>query len=320
MTVDAVSSVSLYPIKSCQAASVDGELPHTLGAGPGGLSAYGVRDREYVLAEANPLDDGSLLFISQRGWGENGRLVREHKGDSQLASVQTDITKEAVTVSSVVGSLVLSNRYEHTGDTVDVRIHSSVLPRAIDQGTEPADYFSEILGRSVRLLRANRSLRRLLPKMYRRFGASNEVAGGDGFPILLTNEASLRSLHRQNGLAPGTVPMSRYRPNVVVAGDVWPAFTEDYIEQVRIGEVRMFIMKACARCPIPNIDQATGEITGGGLTILRQRQGYTDDPKKPHVYFGQNATLELKHGATVSVNDPVTVLKASMQPNFSPVH
>ena len=110
----------------------------------------------------------------------------------------------------------------------------------------------------------------------------------DGYPMLVISEASLQDLNEKlqaQGRTP--LPMNRFRPNIVITGI--GAFEEDYAEALRIGAAKLKPVKPCPRCPIPSIDQATGEIGPDPLDILRT---YRVNPKVDGgITFGMNAIL-----------------------------
>ena len=86
-----VSSVNIYPIKSCQSATVNGEQPRSLGVGLTGFEVEGIVDRQFLICEPNG------LFVSQRGQDENKSLI--HATDRMLATVQTDIQKDHLNIT-----------------------------------------------------------------------------------------------------------------------------------------------------------------------------------------------------------------------------
>ena len=106
-------------------------------------------------------------------------------------------------------------------------------------------------------------------------------------------------------LAP-QVPMNRFRPNLVVKGS--EPFAEDTWKRVRIGRTVFHVVKPCARCPIPTIDQETGirhssEPTRTLSTFRQARRG-----GKNKILFGQNLIAE-QAGETVRVGDEVEILE-----------
>jgi uncharacterized protein YcbX len=144
-----------------------------------------------------------------------------------------------------------------------------------------------------------------------------QVALSDGFPILITSEESLEDLNnrleskgndngnsKDNGDGAGNgksennhakrLPMSRFRPNIVVKG-LNKAFDEDEWKAIQIGGKNgpiFHIVKGCPRCKQSCTDQMTGErdIDSEPLKTLKDFRalGQNDDD----VYFGQNVVLQ----------------------------
>ena len=79
------------------------------------------------------------------------------------------------------------------------------------------------------------------------------VSFADGYPILMANNASLNDL---NSKLTSPIEMNRFRPNIVVEGDV--PFAEDNWKRIKIGDLTFKVAKKCARCHVINIDQDTG--------------------------------------------------------------
>jgi uncharacterized protein YcbX len=126
-----------------------------------------------------------------------------------------------------------------------------------------------------------------------------EIAFADGYPLLLISDSSLTELNRR---LPEALPMDRFRPNVVI--EHAEPFAEDAWATVDLGDVRVDVLKPCARCAITRVDQATG-IRGDGEPL---RTLGTFRKAKGGVMFGQNAA----HRTTgeLAVGDAVTVRMA----------
>ena len=125
----------------------------------------------------------------------------------------------------------------------------------------------------------------------------DRVAFSDGFPFLLIAENSLNALNTAMQL---TLPMSRFRPNLVVSG--CGAYEEDTWREIAIGEITFRLPKPCSRCAVPAIDQETAAIGKEPLTTLNRTRKW-----QHKVYFGQNA-LHNSLGV-LSVGDSVTILE-----------
>ena len=98
-----------------------------------------------------------------------------------------------------------------------MRVWDDEVP-AFDMGDVAAQWFSDFLGRKLRLVRFDPEHRRL---------SSLEWTGGveapnqfsDGFPLLVASEGSLAELNRRLAAAGhGPVGIERFRPNIVLAG------------------------------------------------------------------------------------------------------
>lgn len=308
MVIDRVTDVNFYPLKSAHAATVDGEVPVTLPVGQTGFEVNGIRDRDFVL-----FDPADNCFVSQRGWDTRRKL--RHKTDRQLAAVCLDVQSDHMLVSSSIGQIELANA-PASGRRMSLDIFNKQLP-VIEQSRDSSHYFSTLLGREVMLVRTDHERLRVLPDHYRREGAYNQVAGADGFPFLMVSETSLASAHQHSGLEQGTVPINRYRGSVVIAGNGLGAFGEDFINgqaKFHIGDIGVWAVKACSRCPIPNNDQESGRVAGGGLRVLRGRMGriFTGEVG---AFFGQNLTHA--NEGFISVGDPVIVEIMSPTPNVA---
>lgn len=131
----------------------------------------------------------------------------------------------------------------------------------------------------------------------------DRVSLADGYPLLLANTASLDAVNDwlvEAGEEP--VPMTRFRPNLVVAGA--PAWAEDdwLGGRLRIGEVTFRAAKSCARCVVTTIDQETGERTGQPLKMLGRHRRYDDG-----LLFAINLIPDEPLGV-LRVGDPVSLV------------
>ena len=131
----------------------------------------------------------------------------------------------------------------------------------------------------------------------------DRVSFADGFPLLLANESSLSALNDwlvSAGDEP--VPMTRFRPNLVVAGarpwaeDTWLG------KRLRIGEVLFRAANACARCLVTTIDQETGEKGREPLRALGRHRRMDGG-----LLFAINLIPDSSSGV-VRVGDPVSVV------------
>ncbi|MFF4116932.1 MOSC domain-containing protein [Streptomyces sp. NPDC001714] len=129
------------------------------------------------------------------------------------------------------------------------------------------------------------------------------VSFADGYPLLVTTQASLDALNslivRGEHPDEGPLPMDRFRPNVVVRGT--RAWAEDDWRRIAIGEVEFRVAKMCGRCVVTTTDQLTAERGREPLRTLARHRRFGNQ-----LVFGQN--LVPHSPGTIRVGDPVRVL------------
>ena len=166
---------------------------------------------------------------------------------------------------------------------------------AADAGPEAAAWFSQFLELSCRLMFMDADANRPVAPIY---GKQDDVVSfADALPLLLATEASLADLNRRLARP---LPMSRFRPNLVVDGDL--PWADDNWRRVRVGEVEFEVTHPCTRCVVTTIDQETGRKSPDGeplKTLATFRRG------EKGVLFGQN--LVPRSGGVIRVGDEVVV-------------
>jgi uncharacterized protein len=148
--------------------------------------------------------------------------------------------------------------------------------QGVDQGDEAAGWFSALLDFDCRLVR---------------FAGRREASGGggtvmyaDGHPFLVLSAESVADL---NSRLDDALPMTRFRPNIVIEG--FGAFGEDSVDLLRVGDTRIEIdiVGPCRRCVIITTDQETGARSPEPLrTLAGYRTRRTGDGRRG-VIFGQ---------------------------------
>lgn len=262
--VGTLSRLVVYPLKSAGGIELE----------RGDVERHGLAsDRRWMLADRN----GG--FVSQRTEPRMARLRVRRQRDALWITAPD---QPPLRVASHPAS-ARSVRAELWGDGVDAM--------AVDPHADA--WFTRFLGREVRLVHVpDDRLRAVDPS----FAAPGDRVGfADGFPFLLTSEASLQEL---NARLPAPVPMDRFRPNLVVRG--FEPFAEDGWSRIRIGALSFRVVKPCARCAITTVDQETAEVGREPLATLAtfRRVG-------GKVLFGQNLIGD--GTGTLNVGDDVVV-------------
>lgn len=279
-----IRALFVYPVKSCGAIALDRAQLETKGL---------QWDRHWMVVDA------SGRFVSQREMAAMARIVPAFvEGGVRLTMPGADAPVDA--------PLLLP--FTPRGD--EARVQATVWKdtfEALDEGDEAAQWFSRALGVPVRLVRFAPDVTRLASKKWTN-DEDVPTQFADGFPLLVTSEASLADLNARlaaKGAPP--VPMSRFRPNIVVDGS--DAFDEDFIDTLSIAgetaaqDVVLRFTKPCARCPITTIDQHTGERDAQWpAEPLDTLAVFRADPRVDGgLTFGQNAMVVAGAGARLAV-------------------
>ncbi|MDT7709371.1 MAG: uncharacterized protein QOG20_4978 [Pseudonocardiales bacterium] len=263
-----LTGIRRYPVKSCRGHALDTALVE-----PWGLEG----DRRWMLVD----DEG--VAVTARQLPRMVLVTPEPTDDGLLVSAPG---VEPLTVPVPAG-----------GPLLDVQVWADKVV-----ATPAADaahaWFSAVLGTSVRLVHLDDPTRRHTDPDY---GLSTDlVSFADGYPLLLATEESLAALGELVG---EPVSMTRFRPNVVVAGA--PAWSEDRWRRVRLGEATFRVVKACGRCVLTTIDPATAEKGPEPLRTLARHRRWGGK-----VWFGVNLVPDTP-GAVLRVGDPVEILDAA---------
>ena len=249
--------------------------------------------RVYPLKSAQGIDRSSARLTPMGlQWDRYWMVVRRdgtfltQRTHPRLAQVATALTDEGLALDAE-GLRPLLLPWTASGPPLRVRIWKDVC-EGLDQGDAAAEWISAVLDEPVRVVRVPETPRRTASPDYAG-PAPPPLAFADAFPLLVCNRASLDTL---NTRLPGTLPMDRFRPNLVLEG--LPAFAEDRISGLEIGPIRLTLVKPCTRCVIPSHDQRTGGADIDPLPALRK---FRFDPRLRGVTFGENAIITAGAGS-----------------------
>jgi len=264
-----VDSVHLYPVKATAPVSVSSA----------DVELWGLRhDRRWAVVDP----DGIRLNATTHDALLSVTATPDEVGALRLSAADRDELNVAVPVE---------------GQRIPVNV--TRLPTAVDAGDAAAAWLSELLGEPARLVWQDDPARRSISDSHGGF-AGEPLSLADAGPLLLTTTASLDLLNEWVATDHGGEPMvmRRFRPNVVVGGDIVP-FAEDQWQRLRIGDVPYRFAEHCDRCVVTTIDPFTLQHGKEPIrTLARHRQW---DHK---TWFGIRI-IPLSTG-TLSVGDAVT--------------
>jgi uncharacterized protein YcbX len=184
-----------------------------------------------------------------------------------------------------------------------IRVFKAKDPVPGRVATGAADWLTDLIGRPARLVwMADPTVRTIEVNAL----DSDRVSFADGYPVLLASTASLDAVNDwlvESG--DEVVPMTRFRPNLVVGGA--PAWAEDdwLGGRLRIGDVTFRAAKACGRCVVTTTDQETGEVGRQPLRALGRHRRFGGELR-----FAINLIPDVTPGSTgfIRVGDDLTVL------------
>lgn len=143
------------------------------------------------------------------------------------------------------------------------------------------------------------------------------ISFADVAPYLVVSEKSWENVQRRLDGTGETMDISKFRPNIIVAGaeEEWD---EDFWAELVIGNqaAKIVLTQNCARCNSLNVDYATGKVGEGeaGKILKKLNSDRRVDPgAKWSPVFGRYGFLakvpEGKEAAVISVGDEVEVVR-----------
>ena len=283
-----ISRLYVYPVKSCA----------------------GVQVQEALLTETGLEFDRAWMVVDDKGHFLTQREL------PRMALIKPQLRYHDM-VLRAPGMLALHIALDQVEEPVRVKVWKDEV-QAYDMGPIAAQWFSDFLGRTARLVRFDPEHKRV---------CNTEWTGGlealnqfsDGYSLLVLSEASLAQFNEKlTAAGAAAVGMERFRPNIVLgdaagdaAGDQGLApHDEDRVDLLQIatqqGSAQLKPVKPCPRCPIPNIDPATATSSPEVGDML---QTYRQDPRvNGALTFGMNAIVlagidhQLKVGQAVGAS------------------
>jgi len=277
-----VRTLFVYPIKSCKAIPLTGAQ----------LTPQGFRhDRQWmVLNDAGrPQTQRDIPHLSQIEIALDGEtVVLSRPGHGSVAMPISDLPRPGPE------ALVHTKLWKDECETVLA-------------SEEASRWLTQALGshQALRLVRMAPGFTRPQSSP-EALGADTHIHFADAGPFLIIGEASLQRLNEVlAGKGESTVPMNRFRPNIVVRG--LQPFGEHAGGMLGNARYRFNLRVPCERCVVPTIDHESSELHPKKEPFNTLRDLNPRDLEKRQPLFGQYATLEMGAGEKMAVGDVLTI-------------
>lgn len=250
MSLPKITSLRIYPIKGCGGISVS-----TIEVSPRGL----LGDRQWMIIDARN------QFVSQRQLPALSQIKLSRSAQDLLVDIPGNLPQRLESPRGLP-------------EVFQAQVWDSQV-QVVETSPELSQALSDYLQQKLRLVEMAPQFHRPIKAKY----GQGEVVFADSLPLLVISQESLDELNRR---LEDSVPMDRFRPNIVVQGEGQP-HAEDLWKKVMMGGLNFRAPKLCVRCVVTTIDQKTGQKSPEPLkTLATYRRG----PKG--ITFGQHLVCE----------------------------
>ena len=237
--------------------------------------------------------DRQLMII------KDGKFVNQ-KRLPKLATVSTRRVSESTIEFDTQETEAITHEIHSAGEELIIDFYTNLVP-VIDQGDAIANWISEVIDNDVRVVALKSTFTRTVPlDEFALVDGIDQSRFVDVAPILVTNVASLEDL---NSRLEQSIPMNRFRPNVVIEG--LKAFAEDSVISLESGDLKLVRATYCERCAITCTDQETGERNNEPINTLKsyrhRENGYAGGVMFG-TYMAVEGTASLKVGDTLTIH------------------
>ncbi|KAF3984516.1 MAG: MOSC domain-containing protein [Methylococcales symbiont of Hymedesmia sp. n. MRB-2018] len=248
MPYPVLSDIYVYPVKSLAGIKVSKWPVTTKGL---------LYDRKWMLIDSNN------QFLSQRQI-------------PKMALIQTQLTHSKLILSMHSTDSISLPINATTGDSCNITIWGDTC-MAKQTSLKVNQKLSDFLNIQCQLVYQPDDIVRPVDPNYSK--KTDQINFSDGFPFLLTSEASMTALNKEMNLE---LSIERFRPNLVISQ--CEPYAEDSWRKISINSIDFRLPKPCSRCAIPTIDPTTANTGKEPLRTLNRLRKWNKQ-----VYFGQNA-------------------------------
>ncbi|KAF3978379.1 MAG: MOSC domain-containing protein [Methylococcales symbiont of Iophon sp. n. MRB-2018] len=265
-----LSDIYLYPVKSLAGIKVS-KWP---------VTAKGLLyDRKWMLIDSNN------QFLNQR------QLPK-------MALIQTQLTHSELILSTDSTDSISLPINATTGNSCNITIWGDTC-MAKKTSLEVNQRLSDFLNIQCQLVYQPDDVVRPVDPNYSK--KTDHINFSDGFPFLLTSEASMTALNKEMNLE---LSIERFRPNLVISQ--CKPYAEDSWRKISINNIDFRLPKPCSRCAIPTVDPTTANTGKEPLRTLNRLRKWNKQ-----VYFGQNVLHD--QSGELSIGSEVHIIRTGQK-------
>lgn len=269
-----IKHLAMYPIKSCGRIELDSAILTRHG-----LMKNQYSDHEYMIVRDNPDHEGVYSFITQRQ--KRNESDKQPQTLSVMSLIKPEFHGDLLKLTWDGKDPITMPYWKDDGTILKVKVWDDVC-LAVDQGNDLSYWLSDYLGLNVRLVKAAGPFKRKARQNYMQ--NDNAIYFHDAYPIHWFSAASIEELNEKAGYE---FPWTSFRPQIVVDG--MPAREEHDIYSGYISGLAFRNAKPCDRCPMPKVDQETGELRKNDPnTTLAAYKRWKNKDGELKVIFGEN--------------------------------
>lgn len=230
----------------------------------------------------------------------NNRFISQREVP-QLALLQVTIEQDGLRVTHKIKGDAIAIPFKSSGIEVTVTIWDDACTGEY-VSKEIDEWFTAMLDLKCRLVYMPDTSKRLVDQ---RYAPGNAVTSfSDAYPFLVIGQASLDDLNSRLGK---TLPMNRFRPNMVFTGG--KPYEEDLIAHFKIKDINFYGVKLCDRCVMTTIDQNNLAKAKEPLKTLAEYRR-----KNNKILFGQNLVHE--GDGAIAIGDQLQIISINHEERF----
>lgn len=269
-----------------------------------GLFIYPVKSMKGVELQQAQLTAKGLLY--DRRWmvvRSNGRFVTQREMP-QMSLVHTSLDENGLVLSRQGHGSISVPFNIIDGEKIEAKVWKDIC-ETVDQGEDISRWLTQALSSKhrLRLVRMSPEFIRPLDKASI-MGAKTTTEFADAAPYLVANEASLDRLNavlKSNSIS--SVPMNRFRPNIVVQG--LEPFAEHKVATLSADSYQLKFCYPCKRCIITTINQNTAEKDPNWQPFKTLATINPAPGEKKAPAFAENVILTRGYGHRIAVGNHI---------------